>query len=205
MNCRRSSTIERSQRREPLEFNTRLSSKTWRWVRIIFGHSHVLSALIPWDVLANIAPHWSHLLRLNVLKCSPSANAVSRCSLCKWTGTYYFHARQWVISVNEHNRPPHSGRGKQLWRCLQTHPPPGKDSKYEKLFKSVFFGARKQTCQKCWKATGYRLQELILKMKQNTGRRFTPGFISSTCVRSFNGCEIETGWHSSCFITSQSL
>lgn len=35
MNCRRSFTIERCQRRETLAFNTRRSSKTWRWDRII--------------------------------------------------------------------------------------------------------------------------------------------------------------------------
>lgn len=36
-----------------------------------------LSALIPWDVLANIEPQWSHLLRLKILKNYTSASAVS--------------------------------------------------------------------------------------------------------------------------------
>lgn len=48
---------------------------------------------------------------------------------------------------------------------------------------------------------GRRLQELILKMKQNKGKRFTLGYISSTCVRSFR---IKTSWQSSSFITAQS-
>lgn len=90
----------------------------------------------------------------------------------------------------------------QLWSYLQTFTK--KDSKYEKLFRSVLF-VTQTDLSKCSNETGYRLQELILKMKQNTGKRFTLGYISSSCVRSFIGFRIKTGWQSSCFITSQSL
>lgn len=116
MNCRRSFTIEKCQRREMLEFNTRLSSKTWRWVQIVSVIFMCLSALIPHDVLVNIVLRWSHLLpiiffstlRLPVLSLTNSSH---HCSLCKWIRTHYFHARQWMISVNEHDRPLHSTRG----------------------------------------------------------------------------------------------
>lgn len=206
MNCRRSFTIEKCQRRETLEFNTRLSSKTWRWVRIISVMFVFLSALIPWDVLANIVPHWSHLLHLKIKKNSTSASAVSyeqqSLLIIQMNKNTLFSCTPMSDFCERAQQTTGLRQRQQLWSYLQTFTK--KDSKYEKLFRSVLF-VTQTDLSKCSNETGYRLQELILKMKQNTGKRFTLGYISSSCVRSFIGFRIKTGWQSSCFITSQSL
>lgn len=93
----------------------------------------------------------------------------------------------------------HSGttapRQRQRQRQLQWYLQTSTDKripKYEKRFGSVFSGAHTDL-SKCSNEAGCRLQELILKMKQNTGKRFTLGYISSTCVRWFNGFGMKTG------------
>lgn len=68
----------------------------------------------------------------------------SRCSLHKWIRTHCVHARQWVISVNEHNRPLHSTRGSSSGVICKLSP---KRIQSMKSYLDQCFAARKQICQ----------------------------------------------------------
>lgn len=113
---------------------------------------------------------------------------------------------EWFLSNcflwSENCRPLRPGEGSGASAICKLSPKK-RIEKYEKRFRSVFFSTHTDL-SKCSNEAGCRLQELILKMKQNTGKRFTLGYISSTCVRPFNGFAIKTGRRGSCFITSQS-
>lgn len=210
MNCRRSFTIEKWQRRETLAFNTRLSSKTWRWDGIIIVIFMFLCTIILQDVLCRTDHiYCAYLFTLQSLHLTMlSLVNSSRYSWSKWTD--HSHVCPWVVCVQLASWGTNT-----TGRCTQAEaaapvlfaklsPIKNRIQKYEKRFRSVFSSTHTDLSKCSNEAVPQTSRAHFEDETKHKEEVHSGGTFHQLVSDRFNGFGIEMGWQSSCFITSQS-